>query len=98
MVCHLSSFFAAPLLLPLIVYLAMKDESQFASRNAAEALNFHLSVILYSLVCVPLMLIGVGIVLVVILWLLSLVCSAVAAIKASKGTCYRYPLTIRLIG
>ena len=95
--CHLSWFVGVPFLLPLVVYLAMRGESEYVAGNAREALTFHLSLIIYGLCCLPLVFILVGIPLLVLLGLASLVLAIVAAIKASEGGCYHYPLTIRLV-
>ena len=94
---HLSSFIGMPFLLPLIVYLAMRGDSTYVAENAREALNFHLSLLLYALCCIPLVWILVGIPLLLVLGLASLVLAIVAAVKASDGGCYRYPLTLRLV-
>lgn len=95
--CHLSFFVGLPFLLPLVVYLAMRNDSAYVRENAREALNFHISVLIYSLCCVPLAFIFVGIVLLVIIGLASLILAVIAAVKASDGGCYRYPLTLRLV-
>jgi uncharacterized Tic20 family protein len=95
---HLSSFVGLPLLLPLVVYLAMKGESDYVATNAREALNFHLSLLIYGLCCLPLIFLVIGIPLLVLIGLASLVLAIVAAIKASDGHCYHYPLTLRLVG
>ena len=97
---HLSTFLGIGfILIPLVVYLAMKDESAYVRDNAREALNFHLSILIYGLVCIPLVLVfGLGFVLYLAVWGLLLVCSVIAAIKASDNACYRYPLTLRMVG
>jgi len=95
---HLSTFIGMPLLLPLVVYLAMKGDSEYVAANAREALNFHLSLLIYGLCCIPLALIVVGIPLLILLGLASCILAIVAAIKAADGGCYRYPLTIRMVG
>ncbi len=94
---HLSVFLAVPFILPLVVYLVMRDESRYVSENAREALNFHVSLLIYSLCCIPLALIGIGFLLLFVIWISSLIFAVVAAVKSSDGSCYRYPLTIRLI-
>lgn len=96
-VCHLSDFIGAPLLIPLIIYLVRKDDSAFVRRHAGEALNFHLSFLIYSLVCIPLVFIVVGIVFLIVLGLVALVLSIVAAIKAGEGKAYTYPFTIHFV-
>jgi hypothetical protein len=98
--CHLSFFFGLALisfLFPLVVYLVMRDESGYVSLHAREALNFHLSLLLYVACCIPLCFIVVGIPLLVAIGITGLVCSIVAAVKASKGTYYQYPITIRFV-
>jgi uncharacterized protein len=94
---HLSGYIGLPILIPLVVYLAMRNESSYAAENAKEALNFHISAFIYALCCIPLAFLLIGVPLLVALGLAVLVFSIVAAIKASDGSVYRYPLTIRLV-
>jgi uncharacterized protein len=98
--CHLSYFFGFALLsfiFPLTVYLVMRTDSPYVTHHAREALNFHLSLLLYIVCCIPLCFIVVGIPLLVAIGVTGLVCSIVAAVKASKGTYYQYPITIRFV-
>lgn len=97
MLSHLSALFGVGIILPLVVYLAMRKESEYAAANAREALNFHISVFIYCICCIPLVFIIIGIPLLVLIGLGSLILAIVAAVKASNGFCYRYPLTLRLV-
>jgi len=97
MFCHLSALLGVGFVLPLVVYLAMRHESEYVADNAREALNFHISVLIYSLCCIPLVFILIGIPMLIVLGLGSLVLAIIATIKASDGQCYRYPLTLRLV-
>ncbi len=97
LVAHLSGFVGLPILLPAIVYLAMKDDSAYVADNAREALNFHISWIIYSLCAFALSFILIGMPILFLLWIAGLVLAVIAALKAADGGCYRYPLTIRLI-
>jgi uncharacterized Tic20 family protein len=98
MFSHLSVFLGIGILLvPFVVYLAMRHESQYVADNAREALNFHISFLIYGVCCIPLYFIFIGIVLHLILVLGLFIFAIVATIKASEGGCYRYPLTIRLV-
>jgi uncharacterized protein len=97
MLSHLSALLGVGFVLPLVVYLAMRKESEYVAANAREALNFHISVLIYSLCCIPLVFILVGIPLLIVLGLGSLILAIIATIKASNGLCYRYPLTLRLV-
>ena len=97
MLSHLSALLGVGFVLPLVVYLAMRRESEYVAANAREALNFHISVLIYSLCCIPLVFILIGIPLLIVLGLGSLVLAIIATIKASNGQCYRYPLTLRFV-
>ena len=95
--CHLSGFLGVPLLLPLVVYLVMKQDSDFVAAHSKEALNFHLSLLIYCLVIIPLCFIGVGFLIGGSLLIVYAILSIVAAIKTSENLLYRYPLTIRFV-
>jgi uncharacterized Tic20 family protein len=97
MLSHLSALLGVGFVLPLVVYLAMRHESDYVAANAREALNFHISVLIYCLCCIPLVFVLIGIPLLLLIGLGSLVLAIIATIKASDGGCYRYPLTLRLV-
>ena len=94
---HLSFFLGVPFILPLVVYLVMRKESEYIAENAREALNFHISVLIYGVCCIPLVLIIIGVPLLILIGVSSLILAVVAAVVASDGLCYRYPLTLRLV-
>lgn len=91
---HLSLLFGIGLLVPLVIYLVKKDESPIVAYHAKEALNFHISVTIYSLVCA---LTCVGIVLIPVIGIAAMVFSIIAAVRVSDLVPYRYPLTVRLV-
>ena len=95
--CHLCVFVGFVFVLPLIVYLVKKGESEWVTAHSREALNFHLSLLLYSICTIPLCFILIGFVIYAVLGLITVVLAIVAAIKAAEGGFYRYPLTIRFI-
>lgn len=97
MLSHLSAILGVGFVLPLVVYLAMRRESSYVAENAREALNFHISVLIYCLCCVPLVFVLIGIPLLIIIGVGSLILAIIATVKASDGQCYRYPLTLRLV-
>ena len=99
--CHLSYFFGFAVLafvFPTVVYLVMRTDSPYVTHHAREALNFHLSLLLYFICCVPLCFILIGVPLMFAVGLAGLICSLVAAVKASRGECYHYPVTIHFVG
>lgn len=96
---HGSAFLGAPILIPLIVYLVSKRDNSIVPVHAAEALNFHISWFLWSLLCVPLVFVfGLGSLLLLILGISMFVLAIIAIVKAADDEVYRYPLTLRLVG
>lgn len=102
MFCHLSSF--ASLIIPfggiigpLICWSARRNDSVFVDQHGKASLNYQLSILLYILVCIPLMFIIIGFVLLGGLLILELVTVIVASIKASRGEDYKYPLCIPFV-
>jgi uncharacterized Tic20 family protein len=94
---HLSALLGMGIVLPLIIYLVKKDESPLVGYHSKEALNFHISVYLYALCCVPLAFIFVGIPMIAIIVISTVFFSIIAAVRSVDGVQYRYPLTIRLV-
>jgi uncharacterized protein len=82
---------------PLVVSLARGDQSAFVAAHAREALNFNITVTLCALVCGLLMLVFVGFLLAAALFIGWLVMTLIAAIRASEGASYRYPLALRIL-
>ena len=102
MLCHLStllSYFAAGLTFigPLICWLVKKDSSKFVDYHGKESLNFQLNILVYTLICLPLLCVVVGVVLLGVLHTYSIVCVIIAGIKASGGELFRYPFIFRPI-
>lgn len=97
MLCHLSLIIGFGLILPLVVYLAMRRESAYVTANARGALNFHLSLYLYFLGSAVLCLILIGYPLLILLGLFSVIISIVAAVKASRDEVFHYPITIPFV-
>lgn len=94
---HLSPFLGVGFILPLIIWLVKKDSSELVAYHAKEALNFHITVFIYAVICWLAMFLLIGFVLLPILALASLVLIIIAAVKSAGGERYRYPFTIRLI-
>lgn len=102
-ICHASAligFFipaAGHILGPLIVWLAKRSDSVEIDEHGKEAVNFQISMLIYSFVAAVLCLVLIGFALLVVLHILNVVFVIVASVRASEGQMYRYPLTIRLI-
>lgn len=99
---HLSAFVAVGLgglsfLGPLVIWLLKREEHPFLDYQGKEALNFHLSLLLYAIISIPLMLILVGFLALLAVVVVGAVFTIVAAVKAANGEPYRLPLTIRFV-
>jgi len=81
---------------PLIIYLTAKDKP-FAYSQAKEALNFQITVVIAWVACAVLSFIGIGLILYPAVWVVNLIFCIMAAMAASKGEAYKYPIAIRLI-
>lgn len=99
---HLSAFtvflgLPVPVLGPLMVWLMKRGDDDYAEWHAREALNFNISIMIYTIVSAVLILLLIGILLlpaVLISWFILVI---VGAVKASSGEYYRYPMTLRFL-
>jgi uncharacterized Tic20 family protein len=82
---------------PLVIWLLKREESEFIAKNALEALNFQITVTLYSIVVGALCFVLVGFVLIPVLMGFHIVLMIVASVRASQGEVYHYPWTLRLL-
>jgi uncharacterized Tic20 family protein len=85
-------------LLPALVILSVyRTRSEFVQDQAREALNFQIVVLIIYMTARILGALPLFPNLVVLVWLFSLVFSVIAAVAASRGERYRYPLTFRFL-
>ncbi|RMH12547.1 MAG: DUF4870 domain-containing protein [Planctomycetota bacterium] len=92
---------------PLIMWLIKKEESRFIDDHGRETLNFHITLMIYSIVLpviagiLTAVTCGVAFPLVIISVFLPFVLGIVGMIAASRsanrGEYYRYPMTIRFL-
>jgi len=104
MFCHLAGlagyviWAVGNIVAPLIFWQLKKDEHPFIDENGKEAVNFQISMSIYTLVSAALIpVFCIGIPLLIAVGIVDLVFLLIAAIKANNGQHYRYPLTIRFI-
>lgn len=102
MFCHLSAFAGyffpfGGIIGPLVCWLSRKDESPWVDENGKSAMNFNLSILLYSILMIPLCFIIVGFVIIGFLLTLRIVCVIIASVQSSKGIRFKYPLAIPFI-
>jgi uncharacterized Tic20 family protein len=82
---------------PLAVWLTRRDRDPFIDQAGREALNFGITIALYGVVLLVAALLLVGIPFLIIGVVAWVVLASLAAVMASEGQAYRYPLTLRLV-
>jgi uncharacterized Tic20 family protein len=82
---------------PLILYLVKKDESPYVRQQAAEALNFQITVFIAWFVCLLLALVLIGFLLMFVVAIVYLIMSIMGAVAAYQGQNYRYPICFRFV-
>lgn len=92
---------------PIVMYLAKKGQSPFIDDHAKEAMNFQITLVIYTLVLpaiaglIGLLTCGVGLILLVPAiigpYVLGLIGMIMASTAANRGEFFRYPMNFRLI-
>lgn len=102
MLAHLSGLLAflsgiGGVIGPLVLWLIRREDRNFASDQALEALNFQITVFLAGLIAGVLCLIWIGFLLLAVLGIADIILIVIAAVKSSEGEAYRYPFNLRLV-
>ena len=88
---------------PLVIWLVKKDTMPFVNDQGKEALNFNITLAIIGVILLVFSIVTLGIglliaipvgIVVAIGWI---VFTIIAAIKASEGVAYRYPISLRLV-
>ena len=108
--CHLAAlagliffplFIFAAIFGSLVVWLLKRNDYEYVDVHGKAALNFQITVVAIVLVISVLISTVLGSLFVELfhayMWVVAVVWTIVAAIKASNGKRYRYPLTIRFL-
>ena len=86
------------LILPLILWVTQKDKVYQMDAHGKKIINFQLSLIVYCIICVPLILLfGLGLLGFLVLGIVAIVFPVINAIKASNGDTPSYPLSIKFL-
>ena len=96
MIAHLlgilTSFLGA-----LVIWLIKKDQSPFIEKEAREALNFQITLLIGHMIAGVLTFVLIGFLIFPLLWAINIIFSILGAVAASKGQAYTYPFAIRLV-
>ena len=103
MLCHVVGLVGSAVVMvgqiigPLIIWLVKKEQHPLVDDQGKEALNFQISMTIYHVITLLLWFLVVGFFLTGILAVFEIMVVIIAAIQASAGVRYRYPLCIRFI-
>jgi len=86
------------LILPLVLWLTQKEKVYQMDAHGKSIINFQLSLIVYAIICIPLILLfGLGLLGFIVLGIISIVFPIINAIKANNGETPTYPLSLNFI-
>lgn len=86
------------LLLPLVLWLTQKEKVYEMDTHGKNIINFQLSLIVWCIICVPLILLfGLGLLGFAILGIISIIFPIVNAVRVSRGEAAIYPFTFTFI-
>ncbi len=81
--CHLSVFVGMYFIVPLVIFFVKREDSVFVADHAKEVLNFHLSLLIYFICCIPLIFVVIGIPIMIVLGVVALICTIIGAVRAA---------------
>jgi uncharacterized Tic20 family protein len=98
MLTHLSGIILG-FVVPLVIWLINKEKSDkgWLTDQAKEALNFQITILIGYIAGTVLTIILIGPLISLAAWVVSVIFSIIAGLKANEGVAYRYPFAIRLI-
>lgn len=86
------------LILPLILWLTQKEKVYQMDEHGRRIVNFQISLIVYFIICIPMILFfGLGLLGFIVLGIISVIFPIINAIKASNGELPSYPLSFNFI-
>jgi uncharacterized Tic20 family protein len=103
MLCHLSALLGilgipfGNLIGPLVIWLLKRNTYPFVDQQGREALNFQISMTIYTLFAALLYFLKMGMFLLLIIAGINFILVIIASLKAYNGETYRYPFTLQLI-
>lgn len=85
------------LIVLLVMWLMKKNTSPFLDDHGREALNFRISLLVYTLASLALFACGIGVITMLAVPVLGIVGMVMAVSATNRGEYFRYPATIRFI-
>jgi uncharacterized protein len=81
----------------LVGYLVLKDRGPFVRQHTATALNFQITLFIGYVIGWITSFVGIGLIILLAVWVVNIVFSIIAAMKANQGQYYVYPIAIKFV-
>lgn len=94
---HLTPLVGLSFIAPLVIWLVFRGRGPYLENQAKESLNFQLTLLIAYVVGGVLTVIGIGLLILLAAWVVSVIFGIMAAIAVSKYEWYRYPISIRMV-
>jgi len=94
---HLVPLIGLSFIAPLVIWLIKRDEDEFVSFHAKEALNFQLTLLIAYVVGAITLIFVIGIIILIAAVIGGFVLMIIGGVKAAGGETWRYPLNIRFV-
>jgi uncharacterized Tic20 family protein len=85
------------IILTIVLWMMKKDESPFIADHGREAVNFQISLAIYTVIATVFAIVLIGIPFLFLIPVLGLVGLIMGAVAANRGELFRYPMTIRFL-
>jgi uncharacterized protein len=82
---------------PILIWQIQKDKSDFVSYHGKTSLNFQITMLIISGICVLLCFVLIGFFFLWILGIVWVILIIIASIKAHNGEYYKYPFSLKIV-
>lgn len=93
---HASALIAS-FLGPILFLILADDDDELARENAKNAIDFQIVLFVATLIAVPLVFVGIGLLLLPLIGLVDVIFVLIATVRANSGEIYEYPLTPSIV-
>ena len=84
-------------ILPIVLWQIKKDDMPELDVHGRIVVNWLISCLIYTAICIPLCLVLIGVPLIILLFVLNIIFAVIGGIKANGGEAWHYPLSIRFL-
>jgi uncharacterized Tic20 family protein len=93
---HIGGIFFT-VVVPIVGYFVLRDRGEFIREHTRTSLNFHITIVIAYVVGAITSWLGIGVLIALAAWALTIIFGIMAAVAANRGQFYRYPLSIEFV-